>query len=260
MNRYSMGLMTWQEYADALQANCVAFLPCGALEQHGPHLPMATDAIFAEAMAARTAAELSRDFKTMVLPALSYGYKSQARSGGGQTFVGTTSLDGATLTHTVLDIIRELNRHGLQRLVIMDGHYENQWFITEAIELAMRELQQSGPGIEILRCEYWDYCPQSVLDEVFCGDFPGMDLEHAALIETSMMLALHPQWVRRDKIPANDKAVFPAYDRYPQNADGVPASGVLAPAGNASAEKGQLIINATVAAMAEAFKSAFTGK
>lgn len=257
LNNYSMGLMTWQEYADALSENCVAFLPCGALEQHGPHLPMATDAIFAEAMATNTAQRLAKQMKTLVLPTLGYGYKSQARSGGGQTFVGTTSLDGATLTHTVLDIIRELARHGLQRLVIVDGHYENQWFITEAIELAMRELAYGKQTMQVLRCEYWDYCPQAVLDEIFAGDFPGMDLEHAALIETSMMLALHPEWVRTDKIPANDQAHFVQHDHYPQDGSGVPASGVLAPAGNASADKGRRIIDATTEHMAQAFQQAF---
>ena len=64
----------------------------------------------------------------MVAPALAYGYKSQPKCGGGQHFPGTTSLDAQTLSHTVRDRVREFARHGVQKLVIVNGHYENQWF------------------------------------------------------------------------------------------------------------------------------------
>lgn len=61
-----------------------------------------------------------------MLPTLSYGYKPQPRSGGGQTFTGTLSLDGATLTSLIEDVRRELARHAVTRLVVLDGHLENQ--------------------------------------------------------------------------------------------------------------------------------------
>ncbi|WP_255969945.1 creatininase family protein, partial [Klebsiella pneumoniae] len=70
------------------------FLPCGATEQHGPHLPLGTDALLASAISAEVAARVGG----LVAPALSYGYKSQPKCGGGQHFCGTTSLDGATLS------------------------------------------------------------------------------------------------------------------------------------------------------------------
>jgi creatinine amidohydrolase len=114
-------LMSWTTYRDRLAEDLAIFLPVGALEQHGPHLPMGCDAILAEAMAARVADALDG----LLLPALRYGYKSQARSGGGQLFPGTTSLDGATLTSMVRDILREVARHGARRAVIVNGHVEN---------------------------------------------------------------------------------------------------------------------------------------
>ena len=258
MTQLKMGHMTWQEYKDFTENDAVVFLPVGALEQHGPHLPMATDAIFAEAMAERVAATMNDTYNCTVMPVLSYGYKSQARSGGGQTFPGTTSLDGFTLCSQVKDIIRELARHEIKNLVILDGHYENQWFLTEAIELMLRELTVSGRSMKIVRCEYWDYTPKSVLEEVFDGQFPGYDLEHAALIETSMMLALHPELVRQDKIPEDKIADFSLHDHFPQDGRGVPDSGVLAPASKASAEKGWKLINSCVAAMVAAFVKEFS--
>tara|TARA_R110002049_G_scaffold9154_4_gene47427 strand:+ start:318 stop:1085 length:768 start_codon:yes stop_codon:yes gene_type:complete len=245
--------LTWTEYVQKLKEEPIVFLPVGAHEQHGPHLPMGTDAILATKMAEAVAANL----QGLVLPTISYGYKSQARSGGGQTFAGTASLDGQTLIAMTQDIIRELSRHGVHRLVVLDGHYENQWFLTEGIELAQRELQATGSSMNIVRTEYWDFCPETVLDTVFEGNFPGYDLEHAALIETSMMLFWQPELVRVDSIPQNDQAVFATYDSYPQDGRGVPASGVLAPAKGASADKGQLIIDNTVAAISQALGAHF---
>lgn len=246
--------MSWTHYEERLKEQPILFLPVGAHEQHGPHLPMGTDAIFATDMAEHVADRLNG----LVLPTLAFGYKSQARSGGGQTFPGTLSLDGATLTRQITDILRELARHGANNIVIMDGHYENQWFITEGIELAMRELSPQDPALQVVRVEYWDYTPQETLDTVFEGDFPGVELEHAALIETSMMLHLHPEWVNHEQIPANDKAVFERFDHYPQDGTGVPASGVLAPAGQSSAEKGRLLVDTTVDALAAALQSHFS--
>ena len=246
-------MMSWPEYESHIQSGSTVFLPVGAHEQHGPHLPLATDAIFAQEISERVATII----KGIVLPVVRYGYKSQARSGGGQTFTGTISLDGNTLTSQIQDILRELSRHGTKRCVIVNGHYENQWFITEAIELIQRELSLLGQNMIILRTEYWDYTPQSVYDEIFPGKFPGVDLEHAALIETSMMLYLHPEWVREDKIPDHKLAEFPVYDEFPQTGKHVPTDGVLAPAGTASRGKGQLLVDTICANMAESLKTAF---
>lgn len=247
-------LMSWPEYQQRIQQDAIVFIPVGAHEQHGPHLPMATDAIFAQRMAEQVAQQLNG----IVLPVVRFGYKSQARSGGGQTFCGTISLDGDTLTKTVLDILRELARHGVSKCAIINGHYENQWFLTEAIELAQREFRLLGHTMKVIRTEYWDFTPQSVYDEIFEGDFPGVDLEHAALIETSMMLHLHPELVRTEQIPNDPLAQFPPHDSYPQTGTHVPASGVLAPAGTASADKGKLLVEATGHAMIEALCREFS--
>lgn len=246
-------LMSWPEYQHRIESGAVVFLPVGAHEQHGPHLPMATDAIFAQ----RISEIVAEQVNGIVLPAVRYGYKSQARSGGGQTFTGTISLDGSTLTGTVLDILRELGRHGVTQCVIINGHYENQWFLTESIELAQREFALQTHSMKVIRTEYWDFTPESVYDQIFEGDFPGVDLEHAALIETSMMLYLHPELVRKEKIPDNPLAQFPPHDVYPQDGRHVPESGVLAPAGTASADKGRLLVDAVCSRLIEAVQNEF---
>ena len=234
MSEVRMDRLSWVEYQVRVQQEKAAlFLPVGATEQHGPHLPLGTDALLATAVAQDVAQRVGG----IVAPALAYGFKSQPKCGGGQHFCGTTSLDAQTLIGAVRDTVREFARHGVSKLVVVNGHYENQWFLIEGIDLAMREIGASG--IEIMRMEYWDFLTQGTLARVFPEGFPGFALEHAAVIETSIMLHYHPDLVRLDRIPNDAPAQFPPYDVYPTRTEWVPASGVLSSAKAASRDKGE---------------------
>ena len=106
----------------------------------------------------------------MVAPTLQYGYKSMPRSGGGQTFPGTTSLDANTLSLTLGDIISDMGAHGARRFVIVNGHFENAWVTVEGLDLGLRALRQEGiADVTALRLEYWDF----VRRENAGPDFPG---------------------------------------------------------------------------------------
>lgn len=255
MSEVMMDRMSWVDYRSRIeQGNAVVFLPCGSLEQHGPHLPLGVDAMLSTAVAREVAVRVGG----IVAPALSYGYKSQPRCGGGQHFPGTTSLDGDHLSQVVRDVIRELARHGVTQVVLVDGHYENQWFLIEGIDLALRDLG-ADHAMRIMRTEYWDFCTEAVLVEVFPDGFPGFALEHAAVIETSLMLHFHPELVWMDKIPDVAPAEFPPHDMYPPHTHWVPTSGVLSSARGASAEKGALIVDAVCAGLAHAVRQEFGG-
>jgi creatinine amidohydrolase len=252
MSEVQMNRMSWPQYQTRLRgSSTTVFLPVGALEQHGPHLPLGTDALLASAIATGTAAEVDG----IVAPALSYGYKSQPKCGGGQHFCGTTSLDAATLIAQVRDTIREFVRHGVERLVLVNGHYENQWFMIEGIDLALRECH--APRFSVMRLEYWDFCTAATLATVFPDGFPGYALEHAAVMETSMMLHLHPELVHIELIPEGPTADFPPYDMYPTRTDWVPSSGALSSARGASVEKGRLICSEVIARVAQAVRTEF---
>lgn len=245
-----MSSMTWPQYQSLLASGKVpVFLPVGALEQHGPHLPLGTDGLLASAMATRVAAEVGG----VVAPALSYGYKSQPKCGGGQHFTGTTSLDAATLIGQTRDMVREFVRHGVQQLVIVNGHYENQWFLIEGIDLGLRDCP--GTKLQVMRLDYWDFCTEATLAKVFPTGFPGFALEHAAVIETSMMLHLYPELVRLSLIPNEPSAQFPPYETYPAHTQWVPASGVLSSARGATLEKGVLITDEVVGRIAAAVRT-----
>src|SRR3546814_16589839 len=114
--------------------SCNSSLPVSS--RLGPRLPLAVVALLATGLADEAAEEVGG----LGSPAWSYGYKSMPKSGGGPFFPGTTNLDGHTLSSMVRDVIRELARHGVRKICLIDGHYENQWFLTEGIDLAMREI------------------------------------------------------------------------------------------------------------------------
>lgn len=230
-----MAEMTWPEFAACLEHDPIVFLPTGMLEQHGPHLPMGVDHLLPTAIAAM----IARDVDGIVAPPLNYGYKSMPRTGGGPSFPGSTGLDGATLSATVRDVIREFARHGVRRVCVIDGHFENRWFLNEGIDLAMREVGDTG--LRVMCLQHWDFLTQETLDGVFTDGYPGIELEHAAVLETSLMLHFHPELVRTDRIPDNAPMDAPPYDIWPACKEWVPETGALTSAAQASAEKGALM-------------------
>ena len=143
----------------------------------------------------------------------------------------------------------------MKNLVVVDGHYENQWFLTEGIDLALREL--GANALRIMRLEYWDFCTEETLKQVFPDGFPGFALEHAAVIETSLMLHFHPDLVQLDQLPTAPPADFPPYDMYPSRTEWVPPSGVLSSAKGASAEKGQWMVEQITNSIAAAIEHEF---
>jgi len=256
MSTVWMNQLSWLDYQRRISTEQPPILlPVGALEQHGPHLPLGTDGLLSASVAADAAARVGG----LVAPTLSYGYKSQPKCGGGQHFCGTTSVDAATLIGSVRDAVREFARHGVTKLVVVNGHYENQWFLIEGIDLGLRD---AGPNtrLEVMRLEYWDFMTPATLADVFPEGFPGFALEHAAVLETSMMLHYHPSLVRLDLIPDDGPADFPPYDMYPTRTDWVPASGVLSSAKGSSADKGRLLAQEVAARMAQAIETGFRPK
>ncbi|WP_026440450.1 creatininase [Acidocella facilis] len=249
-----MAELSWPEWEARIQAGAIIFLPLGATEQHGPHLPLNVDVILPTGVAERVA----RLVGGLVAPTLNYGYKSMPRSGGGQSFPGTASLDAATFSHTIRDVIRDMGLHGARRFVILNGHFENAWPSVEGLDLALRDLRAEGiRDVTAMRLEYWDFVTPATLDRIFPDGFPGTELEHASLIETSLMLLLRPDLVAVEKIPQEGRAQFPPYDIHPPPPGYLRASGVLADARGASAQIGQWLMDDHVRLVSAAVREGF---
>lgn len=230
---------------EAIIGTSVVILPVGSTEQHGPHLPLGADAIQVEEVAIRVAERVG----AIVAPTLPYGYRSGARTGGGEIFSGTTSLSAEALTLAIRDILEALIRHGARRIVVLDGHFENNMFLGEAIHLA---LKASGrDDVKVLKLLWVDGIDEKTLQRSFPDGFPGWALEHAAHLETSTIAAIRPDLLRADKVRADGVDELPPYDVYPQPEGFVPASGVLSDPSRGSAEAGRSLIDSAVVGVAK---------
>jgi creatinine amidohydrolase len=249
-----MAELSWPEYQAKVAAGATVFLPLGATEQHGPHMSLNVDVVLPTGVCERVAHEVGG----IVAPAVPYGCKSMPRSGGGESFPGTTSLDSHTFSLVVRDIVRGLGHDGVRRLVIVVGHYENAWPAVEGLDLGLRELRRDGiADMQAMKLEYWDFVKRETHEKLFPDGFPGTELEHASLLETSLMLLLRPDLVEMDKVPSDGPATFPPYDRHPTPEGFGPASGVLAVAHGSSAEKGQWLMDDHAPMIAAAVRKEF---
>ena len=194
----------------------------------------------------------------LVAPPFTYGYKSQQKSGGGNFFPGTTSLDGASLVNALKDVIREFARHGNRQICIVNGHFENSWFIAEGIDLALRELGWSGiHDTKVVVLSYWDFVDQAAIAKLYPEGFLGWDIEHGGVLETSLMLRLYPDLVSLERAVDHAPASFPPYDVYPPHPDWTPASGTLSSPKNATAEKGDILLDVCTRGIVTALRTEF---
>jgi creatinine amidohydrolase len=222
--------LTWPEVKSAVESNLGVILPVGATEQHGPHLPLGTDYLCATAVGRAVAQET----RMLVAPPLTYGCPSRPLSGGGQGFVGTTSLRPQTFMGIVRDVLTELLRHGFRRFAIVNWHYENGNFLYEAAYEAI-----TGSDARLL---VFETClrelSQETIDVVFDGGYLGRAIEHAATYETSVMMHIHPELVHFDRLADDAAERRPWYDIIPAPPEIVPRSGVLWKVEGATPEKG----------------------
>jgi creatinine amidohydrolase len=112
--------LTWEDVRDLDRVRTVAVLPVGAVEAHGPHLPLGTDNVIALAMARSGAARLGeRGFEAVVLPALPY-----TAAPFGAAFAGTLSVTPAACASLIADVASEVTRHGFAALAIANAHLD----------------------------------------------------------------------------------------------------------------------------------------
>jgi creatinine amidohydrolase len=247
-----MAEMTWPEVAQAVEEGYVPVFVVGSTEQHGPHLPLWTDTLLPLGVV-RAAA---REVRLLIAPPLPFGYKSKPLSGGGQGFVGTISLDGSTLICAVRDIVSELARHGFRQIVVLDWHMENVNFVYEGIDQA--RMRGGLDGVTVMSIDsIFAAFAQEELAWLFDEGFPGWAIEHAAIVETSLMLATRPELVRTDRVVDDSAEEHPWYDLVPAPPSHIPASGVLSLATQGSREKGERLHAMLVQKLVEAVRKEF---
>ena len=155
-------------------------------------------------------------------------------------------------------MIKEFARHGVRKVCLVNGHFENSWFIIEAIDLALRELRWDRiDTMKIMVLSYWDFVDPQTITRLYPKGFPGWDIEHGGVLETSLMLALYPDLVSLQDAVDHPPATFPPYDIYPVDPSRTPASGTLSSPKEASAEKGEVLLEVCTAGIVRALRTEF---
>ncbi len=179
---YMWETLTWPEIAEKLKFVDTAILPCGAIEQHGPHLPLDVD-YFDAFYLAKKVAEKCEDPKPFVLPPIPYGVSYHHSD-----FKGTICVSNNALSSMVYDIGMSLAHNGIKKIVILNGHGDNAPTLKYAAQMINRDAK-------IFVC-------------VETGETSDVDIYklaetendiHGGEIETSTTLAIRPEVVDMDK-------------------------------------------------------------
>lgn len=217
------GALTWPQFEAVRREVKVAVLPIGAIEQHGPHLPLETDNILAAAFSARLADRLG----CLLLPVLPFGQVWSLRH-----FPGSLTVSSPTMTRFVRELVESMGCQGIMLVAAVSGHLGN----LAALKEAARQLSlQTGPRLVYLNYPGLAAACEGLLDAP--RSHPG--IVHADEIETSLLLAIAPDRVDMSQAVSE-------YPRYPADfdhtADGwerVSRSGVFGDATKATGPKGE---------------------
>ena len=204
----------------------------GGVEQHGPHLPLNVDTVIPEAFVEA----LASDCGGIVLPMQPLSVRSLPQSGGGLQFPGTLFVDGCTFVDYLADVLKSLSPLPFRQLVIVNGHYENESFIFEALD----RVRCTGVFGErsVLAFSWWSMVSDGWVAE-HLHDFPGWHAEHAGITETSLMMYLRPELVTPSR-PDHEHPPRSGVYQLPLSQD-ASTQGVLSKTSGSSAHIGELL-------------------
>jgi creatinine amidohydrolase len=229
----------------------IAVLPVAAVEQHGPHLPIGVDTYIAEAYLARVRALLPTGSPAVILAVQAVGASDEHKA-----FPGTLTLSPETALRAFIEIGESVARAGIRKLIIINSHGGN----LAIIDLAARQLRVRHRMLAVHASWGRFGYPEGLFSQ--SERTHGI---HGGDIETSIMLAAHPQLVRREKIadfrPSTYamerdytwlRADFPA--GFGWMTQDLHASGAVGDATLASAEKGEAALDHGAKAFVELLK------
>lgn len=238
-----LGELSWTALDERLkQGPLDVMIPLGAFEQHGPHLPLDTDSLIADAVADRAAQRVGQ---CMVVPCIPVGASNHHLA-----FPGTASLSEATLSNVLVEAIRTLLSHGFRAAYLVTGHAGN----VGAMAGALAELDP-GERDRVLSFDDWPAQREAV--HQVAEDSLDLDRElvgtHGGHFETSIMLAIAPD--RVDMASAVAGHVGPASSSSAKlRSEGMAALspvGIIGDPRGATAGAGELYLDALVDLVAE---------
>jgi len=216
--------MTWEEARDAADEGYPVILPSGAITQYGLHLPVGANSIIVYELALKAAQEVD----VVVAPPHWYGYAYPT-----EALPGTITIPPDLLQEYVASILRSLCKQGFRKFVLFYGQLPNITPLNYAAQLIYADF----PDTRLAVASWWQLSG-SVIRELF-GDEPGY---HAESSETSLLMALRPELVRKEKIVDEMPDIAIGYDYYPRPEKTLTKSGVRGKPSLAGKEKGTKLV------------------
>ena len=231
--------MTAPELRTVTRNGSVVIAPIAACEQHSRHLAVSTDTILVAGVAGGVEERLPKE--VLLLPTQWMG-----ASGHHLRYGGTLSAEVDTHIRILVDLLTPLLDDGYERLLVLNGHGGN----TDTMQTALRQLRPRYLHRHVTAASYWDLASGEL---AALAEGPRKAMGHACELETSMMMHLRPDLVRRDQIandPPNDdpalRGLFTGEDMFQRTDHGAVGYPELA-----TAEKGKAFLDAAVARTAE---------
>jgi len=237
MKKIMLNEFTGKEIKDLLtNEDVVAIVSFGSCENHADHLPLGPDYFVPEEVARRVAVQLD---KLIVVPCTPFGTSLHY-----DAYPMSISIRFETNIMLVEDILNSLIRHGIRRILIINGHDGN----IPAIEIAARNIKEKNRTVSIIYIPAWWDMVGKKLGVNFFNSWNGTGLGHGGEGETSAMMAIRPDLVNldnaKDQIPSD---VFDNYGiTYIWDISEISETGATGSPQFATKEKGEEIINCLV--------------
>lgn len=237
--------MTRTEARAAAEVGALLVWPLGAIEQHGPHLPVGTDTFTIEHLARQSAAEAATSIPIVVAPTMPFGSSHHHLP-----FGGTMSLGSESYYRLTFELAESLIVSGFKKLFLLNGHGGNH----ELLQLVARDLALEHP-VSVASASYWTVAWDALiaLDAHVGQRFPG----HAGAFETSVILTLRPELVcepcpHRDRVESTDPRGFVRPYRVEVTGSWQCIDGYTDSPDKGTAELGRQYVSATTEALAKA--------
>lgn len=174
-----------------LAPGATVIFPTASTEQHGPHLPLNTDTALGEAVCLRAAELASAEIPVVVAPTLAFGNSAH------HLVFSAISLRSSSYVAVLNDVADSLVASGFRRIFVLNSHGGND----ECVRLLTRDVVLRHQ-VAVAACSYWQVAEEAILKAggAQVGRVPG----HSGGFETSMMMAVAPDLVRRDRMPVED--------------------------------------------------------
>jgi creatinine amidohydrolase len=224
--------LTSAELREKAQARAIVVLPVASMEQHGPHLPVGVDTILCEAVCRAAAEAVAGEMPVVVAPTLWCGMAEHHMAYG-----GTFTFDLPTYQAVLLCFLKSIGRHGFKRVLIVNGHGGN----ISALSAFLPDLVQAT-GLKLCATTYFELAQPEIAKILEDQD----RVRHACEGETSLMLVVASDLVRRDKLgdahgPAHSTPRPLGVGRYRSFRD-FSTSGVVGDARRATPQKGEKML------------------